>query len=349
MEEELIASLKDAGFSQNQTLARVGLSKASYQYRRTPRPPVADPIPQCARRHPAALSQVEEETILGLLRASTVSVSETFYRHLDGGDYVASMSSFHRLARREKIPMAATGPRRGRMKKNTPPAPVPVLTATAPGQVVCWDISFLPGRYRGVSYALYLIIDLYSRMIVGWSIQERENKLIAAQLMGAVLAQAGGSITTVHSDNGGAMTSTTMRKTLRAHGAAQSLIRPGVSNDNAQIESVFRTVKYGPTWPGAFDDIEHANTWFEQFVHAYNTEHHHSGLAGFTPAQVHDGTWHAVACRRQATLDAAHRAHPRRYRRRPQVPTPTAPVTLNIGHDDGKTHTPPTLLELLAG
>lgn len=349
VEEELIVSLKAAGFSQNQTLARIGLSKASYQYRHTPRPPVATPVAHRDRRHPAALTPAEEETIVGLLRASKVSVSETFYRHLDEGQYVASMSSFHRLARREKIPMAATGSRRGRKKKNTQPAPVPVLTATAPGQVVCWDISFLPGRYRGVSYALYLIIDLHSRMIVGWSIQEGENKLIAAQLMGAVLTQAGGSITTVHSDNGGAMTSSTMRKTLRAHSAAQSLIRPGVSNDNAQIESVFRTVKYGPTWPGAFNDIEHANTWFAQFVHAYNTEHHHSGLAGFTPAQVHDGSWHDVACCRQATLDAAYLAHPKRYRQRPQVPTPTGPVTLNIGHDDGKTHTPPTLLELLAG
>lgn len=349
MEEELIASLKDAGWSQNQTLARIGLSKSAHQYRRTPRPAVSDPVAHRDRRHPAALTQQEEEKIAGLLRASQVSVSETFYRHLDDGDYVASMSSFHRIARREKIPMAATGPRRRRTRKNTQPAPVPVLTATAPGQVVCWDISFLPGRYRGVSYALYLIIDLYSRKLVGWSIQERENKLIAAQLMDQVLTSAGGSIKTVHSDNGGAMTSTTMRKTLSKHAAAQSLIRPGVINDNAQIESVFRTVKYGPTWPGAFNDIEHASNWFEQFVHVYNNEHHHSGLAGFTPAQVHDGTWHDVACRRQDTLDTAYLAHPRRYRRRPQVPTPTGRVTLNIGHDDGKTHTPPTLLELLAG
>jgi putative transposase len=339
--------LKRAGFSQNKTLELIGLSKASYQYRSKPRPRLQNPIPQRQRPHPAALTGAEDEQILRLLRCSKVSVAETFYRHLDDGDYIASMSSFHRRARREKIPMAATGTRRRRSKERGS-APTPVLSASGPGQVVCWDISFLPGPYRSVSYALYLIIDLFSRLIVGWSIQERENKLVAAGLMDQVLTSAG-SILTVHSDNGGAMTSTTMRKTLNKHHAAQSLIRPGVSNDNAQIESLFRTVKYGPTWPGVFTDIQHANTWFAQFVEAYNTEHHHTGLAGFTPAQVHDGTWQQVAHRRQATLDAAFLANPGRYRHRPQVPTPPQRVTLNLGHNDGKNHTPPTLLELLAG
>jgi putative transposase len=310
---------------------------------------VQNPTPQHERPNPAALSDAEDDAIVEMLRDSELSVSETFYRHLDDGNYIASLSSFHRRARRHKIPMAATGSRHGRKKKTTGQAPTPVLCATGAGQVVCWDISFLPGPYRSLSYALYLIIDLFSRLIVGWSIQERENKLIAANLMDQVLTQAGDSIMTVHSDNGAAMTSTVMRKILNNHHAAQSLIRPGVSNDNAQIESLFRTVKYGPTWPGAFADIEHANTWFSQFTDVYNTQHHHTGLAGFTPAQVHDGTWHLVAQRRQATLDVAYDAHPQRYRHRPQVSTPPSRVTLNLGHDDGKTHTPPTLLELLAG
>ena len=347
-ENELIAQLKASGFSQNKTLALLGLSKGSYQYRSKPRPRAVDPIPHRQRSHPAALSQAEEEQIVALLRGSSVSVAETFYRHLDQGPYLASMSSFHRLARREKIPMAATGTRR-RRKSATGSAPVPVLSASGPGQVLCWDISFLPGPYRTTSYALYLIIDLFSRMIVGWTIQPGENKWIAAQLMDRVLTTAEGSVRTVHSDNGGAMTSTSMIKTLRKHHAAQSLIRPGVSNDNAQIESLFRTVKYGPAWPAAFTDLEHANTWFTEFTRVYNHEHHHSGLAGFTPSQVHQGTWMKTAEARQARLDAAHQAHPERYRRRPQVPPPPSTVNLNLGHDDGKTHTPPTLLELLAG
>lgn len=345
----MITELQTAGFSLNKTLRLIGLSKAAYHYRTKPRPAVPDPIAQRERPHPAALSPAEDAAIVQALGDSPVGVAETFYRHLDAGHYIASLSSFHRRARREKIPMAATGS--GRTGKHTTggQAAAPVLCATGPGQVVCWDISFLPGPYRGLSYALYLIIDLFSRHIVGWSIQEGENKLIAAQLMDRVLTDAGDRIKTVHSDNGGAMTSTVMAKTIRRHRGAQSLIRPGVSNDNAQIESLFRTVKYGPTWPGVFTDIDHATTWFTDFVTAYNTEHHHSGLAGFTPDQVHHGAWLPVARRRQAILDTAFGAHPQRYRRRPQVPTPPPRVTLNLGHDQGKTHTPPTLLELLAG
>lgn len=287
--------------------------------------------------------------IVRLLKDSEVSVAETYYQHLDDGQYVASLSTFYRRARRENIPMAATGP--GHRRKNGPaaPRPVPVVCATTPGQVVCWDISFLPGKYRSTHYALYVVIDLFSRMIVGWTVQDREDKHIAAQLMRRVLTAAGGTVLTVHSDNGGAMTSTTMTKALADHHVSQSLIRPGVSNDNAQIESLFRTVKYGPTYPGAFIALDEARDWFEAFVHAYNHEHHHTKLAGFTPGQVHDGSWIHTAQARQATLDAAHQAHPERFRARPQVQTPPQRVGLNLGHDEGKTHTPPSLLELLAG
>lgn len=343
----MIAQLKDAGLSQNKTLRMIGLSKSSYQYRSKPRPAVTAPTPQRDRPHPAALTAAEDDAIVGLLRDSEVSVTETYYRHLDDGDYIASLASFHRRARREKIPMARTGTRR-RTKKTPADASTPVLAATGPGQVLCWDISFLPGPYRSVSYALYLIIDLFSRLICGWTIQHQENKYVAAELMDQVLAETG-TIRTVHSDNGGAMTSTTMQRTLDKHHVTQSLIRPGVSNDNAQMESVFRTVKYGPAWPGVFESIDDANAWFGRFVHAYNNEHHHTGLAGYTPAQVHDGTWITTARHRQATLDAAYEANPNRYRHRPQVAIPPDRVTLNIGHDDGHTHTPPTLLELLAG
>ncbi|MDN5745925.1 MAG: IS3 family transposase [Nocardioidaceae bacterium] len=348
-ESELISTLREeACLSQNRTLELIGLSKSAFHYRSRPRPRTQAPVPQSQRRHPGSLSDAERSGVVSLLTASSLSVAETYYQHLDSGDYLASMSTFHRIARSEKIPMATTGPRR-RAPRLVAERPAPQLRATGPGQVLCWDITYLPGRYRGISYALYLIIDLFSRMICGWTIQDREDHIIAAELMDAVLIDAGGTVVTVHSDNGGAMTAKRMAKILAKHGAGQSLIRPGVSNDNAQSESLFRTVKYGPTWPGAFTDIAHATTWFTEFTHVYNTEHHHSGLAGYTPAQVHEGTWIDIAHTRQDTLDAAHRAHPERYRHRPQVRIPAQTVSLNLGHDDGKTHTPPTLLELLAG
>ena len=240
---------------------------------------------------------------------SEVSVAETYYRRLDQGEYLCSMSSMHRIARAEKIAMASTGGRR-RRRAHRGEAVEPVLVTKSPGQIVCWDISYLPGKYRGVNFALYLFIDLYSRMILGWTIQNRESDEVAKELMEGIIEDLGDTLDTVHSDNGAAMTSKKMRKLLNGHEITQSLIRPGVSNDNAQVESFFRTVKYGPTWPETFDDIHDATTWFEKFAHAYNEEHHHTGLAGFTPAQVFTGTWTEVADQRQTGLDSGYAAHP---------------------------------------
>jgi len=243
--------------------------------------------------------------------------------------------------------MAATGPRRRRTASTaTGPRPVPVLVTDGPGQVLCWDITWLPGAFRGVRWALYLIIDLFSRMIQGWTIQDREDHHTATDLMRAVIIDQNGRVRTVHSDNGAVMTSRMMKKLFTDHNIVQSLIRPGVSNDNAQSESLFRTVKYGPAWPGVFSDIDHATGWFADFVEDYNLRHHHTGLAGFTPASVYHGTWTTVARARQATLTAAWQAHPERYRRPPQVRHPPDTVTLNLA-SHGHTHTPPTLTQLL--
>ena len=291
---------------------------------------------------------MEREQVAARLRASERSVTETFYDDLDSDRYLASLSSYHRIARAGKIPMVATGSRRRRRAPGHTAA-APVLSARVAGQVLCWDISFLPGPFRGLHYALYAVLDLLSRKIVGHTVQDRENELVAADLIDGVIRAQPGRVRTVHSDNGSAMTSQTMRKTLKRHHVDQSLIRPGVSNDNAQMESFFRTVKYGPDWPSAFEDIDHATAWITTFVETYNHHHHHTALAGYTPAQVYDGSWRQAAARRQSTLDAAWQANPNRYRKRPTAATPPEHVTLNLAHKDGKTHTPPTLLELITG
>ncbi|MGH2512802.1 MAG: IS3 family transposase [Candidatus Limnocylindrales bacterium] len=348
IEVELIADLIETGLSLNQALRMIGLSKGSFHYRRKPRPRTADPVPHALRPHPAKLTGTERGQIAANLKKSPTSVTETFYEDLDAGRYVASLSSYHRIARQQAIPMTATGTRRRRTARRRD-SPTPVLSTQTPGEVVCWDISFLPGPFRGVHYALYSVIDLFSRKIVGWTVQDRENELVATELIESVITYPGRQVRTVHSDNGAAMTSKSMRKMLGKHDVDQSLIRPGVSNDNAQIESFFRTVKYGPAWPGAFEDIHHAVAWFEAFVEHYNRRHHHSSLAGFTPAQLYDGSWLQAAEQRQASLDAAYQASPHRYRRPPVARLPPQQVTLNLAHKDGKTHTQPTLLELLAG
>jgi putative transposase len=345
LENTLISDLLGAGFSQNQALKLIGLSKASFHYRTSPRPRAIDPVPHRRRSHPAALTAAEKDRIIESLSASGVSIEETYYRDLDQQEVVASLSSYHRVARQEGIATAATGSKRSRGPRA--PRRAPVLVAAGPAQIACWDITYLPGPFRGVHYALYLIIDLFSRMILGWTIHEREDQFVAERLMRQVIQAHQGALRTVHSDNGAAMTSKRMKELLARNSIAQSLIRPSVSNDNAQCESFFRTVKYSPAWPGAFESIQAAEEWFGQFVEIYNHQHHHCGLAGFTPASVFDGTWLAAAQARQATLDSLYQTHPERYAHPPQIKIPPNTVTLNLAPNN-KTHSPSTLAELLA-
>jgi len=333
--------------SKNKALKVLGLSKSAAHYRRHPRPAVTAPIAHRDRVHPARLTEQETTTIVQLLKNSSTSIDRTFYSHLDRGRYIASLSTWHRIARAHNITMAVTGSRRTKRTPHTGASDQRrAVTATRPGEVLCWDISYLPGPDRRTWYALYLVIDLFSRKIMGFTIQPGENKHDARDLIASILDATKGATTTVHSDNGAAMTSHLMKKLLKERAVTLSTIRPSVSNDNAHMESVFRTIKYGPTWPGIFESITDAEVWMTTFVTAYNS-YPHTRLAGFTPASVYDGTWHDQARTRQATLDASYAHHSERYRQPPRILTPTATVVLPLGHNDGKTHTPPTLIELV--
>lgn len=257
---------------------------------------------------------------------------------------LASGATFYRLA------AAMAPPRPPRRTRARPPGgrSTPELAATGPDQVYCWDITFLPGRMSRQGFALYSVIDLYSRKIVGITVQTSENHQIARQLLAGVIDAATARVQVVHSDNGAAMTSKAVAKALADRGVTRSLIRPGVSNDNAYIESWFATVKSCQHYPGAFDDLAHAGNWTVGWVEHYNHHHRHSGIAGYTPASVHDGTWTRVAHARQARLEAHYQAHPGRYRRPPQVRTPPARATINLANDGKRLELPPTLQTLIS-
>lgn len=344
----LIDELVAAGRSQSQALALIGLSKSSHHYRSKPRPGVPAPVPHRDRDQPNALSHPEREQVRGLLRQGQkdrLSVEQIHLRHLDAGPVLASAATFHRLA-------AAMDPPRPDSRAPRAPRPrssaVPQLAATRADEVYCWDITFLPGALSRQSFALYSVIDLYSRKIVGITVQPQEDHLVARQLLAGVLDAAGDRVQVVHSDNGAAMTSKAMAKALADRGVEQSLIRPGVSNDNAYIESWFATVKYSGHYPGTFEDIGQAESWTAGWVEYYNHEHRHTGIAGYTPASVHDGTWTGVAQARQARLDAHYKAHPGRYRRPPKVRTPPARATINLDNDGSRLELPPTLQTLIS-
>ena len=207
----------------------------------------------------------------------------------------------------------------------------PSLTATAPNQVWTWDITKLATTQKGVFLMAYVVIDLFSRFVVGWMVASKECKHLAAQLFAETVARHGVEPgLTVHADRGSAMKSDTLAQLFASLGVSRSFSRPRVSDDNAFSEAQFKTLKYQPDYPGRFEGELHARAYLQDFFGWHNDEHHHSGLALFTPADVFHGRVEAVRATRQAALDAAYAAHPERFPHGPpRAPTPPAEVHIN--------------------
>ncbi len=206
---------------------------------------------------------------------------------------------------------------------------MPQWEATAVLQVWSWDVTWLPGPYRGHGYAFYVVLDVFSRTIVAWRVEENEDELLAKDMFTQAFTGLAQTPRIVHSDGGPVMTSKTLKTLFNDLGITQSRNRPRVSNDNPYSESAFKTVKYHPSYPQCFTSLEHAREWAANFVEYYNHHHRHSALEGHTPASVHDGTWIEVHHARQATLDQLYTANPHRYPRPPKLKTPPGLVALN--------------------
>lgn len=198
-----------------------------------------------------------------------------------------------------------------------------------------WDVTWVKGPYLRQVYALHVIMDLYSRKIVGWTLQPREDKKIAATLMEQnIQAEGHGTVKVVHSDNGAIMTSKDMAKMLTRFGVQQSLIRPSVSNDNPHCESVNRTIKHHRLGLAVYDCIAEAETLLSRVIEAYNTTDYHCGIANFIPAQVHDGSWEATARARRDTVGRYYAHHPQRFNRAPRIKLPPKRVSINADRPD---------------
>lgn len=174
-----------------------------------------------------------------------------------------------------------------------------------------------------------MTIDVFSRKIVGWRVEEREVDELAEDMFHTAFTAEATQPRIVHSDRGASMTSKTLKRLFTDLGITISRNRPRVSNDNPFSESWFKTAKHSPGYPRYFESLAQATAWAAAFVDYYNHHHRHSALEGHTPADVHDGTWITVHHARQATLDALYAANPNRYPRPPQVRTPLAHVVLN--------------------
>jgi len=293
-----------------------GRSKATH-YRA-----LAGPIhgPRRPRDTPSnALTPDERDRVLRLLRGPVyrdLAVAQVWAMLLDEGTYLCSQSTMYRLLRE-------AGENRDRRRQRSHPAKTkPHLVAHRPLQVWSWDITKLPGPARGVYYDCYVIIDIFSRYIVGWTIADREDSEIAKALIADALARhgIGPDQLTLHADRGTSMTSKTVAQLLEDLGVTRTHSRPHVSDDNPYIEAHFKTLKYCPAWPGHFDTLADARAWSEQFFDYYNHIHRHRALGLHTPASVHYGTAAEVRAQRAVTLDAAYAANPSRFAARPTPP-----------------------------
>jgi putative transposase len=252
--------------------------------------------------------------------------AEVHVRLLEQGEAPCSVSTMHRLLREDR----ASGERRP--QRPAQHHAMPHLLAVAPNEVWTWDITKLPTVQRGVYLSLYVIMDLFSRFVVKCMVSHKETAALAQQVLQSALDAYGiapGSLT-LHQDRGAPMTAHCFLDLMAELGVGCSHSRPRVSNDNAMSESQFKTLKQQPDYPGRFASIEHARRWSDDYFAWYNNEHHHSGLAYYTPAQVYTGQVEEMAQRRQAALDKQYELHPERFvHGRPVTPLPPERVTIN--------------------
>jgi putative transposase len=286
---------------------------------------------------PRALSADERAHVVATLNSDSYCdqpPTAVYQSLLEQETYLCSVSTMHRILRESKT----NGERRP--QRAAQHHAVPRLVAQAPHDVWTWDISKLPLVQRGVYLSLYVVLDLFSRFVVAWMISRKENSALAKQLMEEATTRyniAPGQLT-LHQDRGSPMIAHSYLDLMRELDVTCSHSRPRVSNDNPFSESQFKTQKYQPDYPGRFNDIVHARNWCDDYFRWYNNEHHHSGLAGFTPEQVFSGRHHEVALQKQRALDQRYESHPERFvRGRPLLPMPPSAVYINpiTPTDDG--------------
>ena len=230
----------------------------------------------------------------------------------DEGRFLASESTFYRVLHRQ----GAQHPR-GRQRRRHSKAPARHV-ARRPNEIWCWDVTYLPSPVRGLYFYLYAVIDVFSRKLVAWEVHTSENGELAAELIERARwrERLAGKPLVLHADNGAPQRSFTLRAKLQDLGIEPSYSRPGVSDDNAFIESWFRTLKYMPAYPSkGFADLDQARAWAMRFIDWYNGEHRHRGIGFVTPNQRHDGHSTAILARRREVYEAARRANPKRWRR----------------------------------
>jgi putative transposase len=320
----MLAPHLPAGIPMTEACAALGLSRASVHRRRIrqARPPaVSPPRP----RSPRALQAAERSAVLDLLRQprfADLAPAEVYATLLDEGVYHCSIRTMYRILDEH------SEVRERRAQLRHPAYHKPELLAEAPNIIWSWDITKLMGPAKWTYFYLYVILDIFSRRVVGWCVADAESTVLFKALFDDTIhkEQVPPGQLTLHADRGGPMKAKATAQMLADLGVTKSHSRPHTSNDNPFSESHFKTLKYQPRFPDRFGCIEDARQFCRDFFAWYNQDHHHAGLGLMTPDQVHHGQADLVHAARQNTLAQAFIAHPERFVRHPPMPPrkPTA-------------------------
>lgn len=310
-----------------QACLALGVARASaYRFWKHKENPVQPKEPVKSER---TLSNTEKEHVLRLLHSERfvdIAPQEVYATLLDEGIYLCSVRTMYRILEKNK----EVRERRNQAKHVE--YVKPELLATRPNELWSWDITKLKGAVKWSYFQLYVIIDVFSRYVVGWMIADRESSELAKKLISETIRRQEADPThlTIHADRGSSMKSKPVALMLSDLGVTKTHSRPHVSNDNPFSESHFKTMKYRPEFPERFGSIEDARGFCVDFFRWYNQEHHHSGIALMTPEIVHYGLAEKVSRNRNITLERAYQEHPERFvRKQPQAPQLPTAVWIN--------------------
>jgi putative transposase len=313
----------------------VGLARATHYRRHRVAPPKPKPsAPRLEPRvQPRALSAAERAEVLQVLHSARfvdTAPATVYATLLDEGRYLASISTMYRLLRER----GETGDRR---RHAVHPATVkPELVAAGPNEVWSWDITKLHGPAKWIYYYLYVILDIFSRYVVGWMVAHRESAILAERLIAEAIRKQHISKDqlTIHADRGSSMASKPVAFLLADLGVTKSHSRPHCSNDNPYSEAQFKTLKYRPDFPDRFGCIEDSRVFCDRFFGWYNHDHRHSGIGLHVPADVHYGRAELIRAARADVLTTAFQAHPERFvRKHPEPPALPGAVWINKPDD----------------
>lgn len=304
----------------------LNVPRASLYRHLRPVRPAAAPTPRPSP--PRALAPAEHQRVLEVLNSERFrdrAPAEVFATLLDEGSYLCSIRTMYRILEQ------AGELRERRDQLRHPNYQKPQLLATSPNQVWSWDITKLLGPVKWTYFYLYVILDIFSRYVVGWMVAERESAELAKRLIGETCRKQNiaPDQLTIHADRGTSMTSKPVALLLADLGVTKTHSRPHVSDDNPFSESQFKTLKYRPEFPERFGSIQDARGFCQVFFPWYNNEHHHSGIGLLTPEVLHYGQADEVISQRQVVLSQAFQRNPERFVRAPPRP-PARPTAVWI-------------------